>query len=139
MIVRGARLLDVGLQQIAVLRHVTSAGFDPAEHLGPFALRFAQLEHADFVRVADLLEDDREISKELQADGLDGQRYLTCCHLRFGRDECAWHELAGFVVEGRPRDDGLVRCRLQLDALDIARDCVFALRRLMLTGTPTRT
>src|SRR5687767_12188875 len=54
VVVRSARLLDVGLDEIAVLGHVAGAGFDTAQDFGPLPLRLAQLQHANFIGVVDL-------------------------------------------------------------------------------------
>src|SRR3546814_8096573 len=73
VIVARARLLDVGLDHVAVLGCVDRSRIDPANDLGPFRALLAQLQHTNFVSFADLREDHAEIAELLDRVGAHRQ------------------------------------------------------------------
>ena len=74
VVVAGAGLLDVRLDQEALPDHVTRARFDTAKHLDLVAIPLTQFEHAHFVGVAHLREHDGEVTERAAAGCLDGER-----------------------------------------------------------------
>jgi len=68
VVVRRARLLDIGLDEVAVRGDVFRAGFESAQHLYPLSGLATDLQHPNLVDVADPGVDHPEVAVCLEAD-----------------------------------------------------------------------
>src|SRR5688572_30985579 len=107
VVVARARLLDIRLDEIAVLRDVARTGCQACEHFDARCVGAAELQHAHLVRVTDLLEDDIEVAEALQPRPVHGERYLRFTHRDASRDELAGTQYARRVVENDARPHAL--------------------------------
>src|SRR5688572_14787173 len=75
VVVAGAGLFDVGFDEITVADDIPRPGRESAEHFHVLGVAAAELEHAHFVALADLLERHVVIAKLLQRHALHDQRH----------------------------------------------------------------
>jgi len=127
---RSSCLLYIRFDEIAVLRYVLRTRFETTQHFRPITLRFTEFEHANFIGVLDTLKDDRKVSERLQGRCFHCERHSSGGDLRLCCDECAGQKLSRGILESCARDDGLIVCRLQLEAFDLSGGACGAICRL---------